>query len=113
MNSAPGDPPVERINNMDFGATESSNVHLYIPKSYYQEHAATLEPATSMQPRFAVALVPTQHIANLQRVLFNVEADKQMRRNALRQLQINVTQRDYEDSHAVLAQWQESGLKLD
>jgi hypothetical protein len=37
----------------------------------------------------ALVLVQTQHIVNLQRVLFNIEADKQMRRNALLQVQTN------------------------
>ncbi len=109
MNAAQGDLPVERVERPDHFATEESNVHLYIPKS----QAGSLPPATSMQPRFTLVLVQTQHIANLQRVLFNTEADTQMRRNALLQLQTNVTQRDCEDSRAVLAQWHECRLTLD
>jgi hypothetical protein len=57
-------------------------------------------------PRFS-------NVRNLQTVLFNVEADKQMRRNSLWQLTTNVTQRECEDSHAVFAQWNECGLTLD
>lgn len=98
IQNASGDPPVERLDKMDFGATEPDLSHQW---------------ATSIQPRFALMLVQTQHIANLQRVLFNIEADKQMRVNALRQLQINVKDRDCEDSRAVLAQWQECGFTLE
>ena len=57
-------------------------------------------------------MVSDGNVRNLQTVLFNVEADKQMRVNALRQLQINVKDRDCEESSAVLAQWQECGLTL-
>ena len=57
-------------------------------------------------------MVSDGNVRNLQTVLFNVEADKQMRRNALRQLQTNVTRRDCEDSCAVLAQWNGCGLML-
>lgn len=87
--------------------SEPDNTWRHIPKSAYQEHA------TSMQPRNPLMLVQTPHLANLQRVLFNTEADAQMRRNALRQLQINVKDRDCEESRYALAQWQESGLTLE
>jgi hypothetical protein len=69
---------------------------------------------TSTQSHWSgLAMVNDGNVRNLQTVLFNLEADKQMRRNALRQLQTNSTQRDCEDSRAVLAQWQECGLTLD
>ena len=69
---------------------------------------------TSTQPHWkGLVQVRYEHVKNLQTVLFNSGADTQMRRNALRQLQTNVTQRDCEDSRAVLAQWTELGLTLD
>jgi hypothetical protein len=105
MQNPPEGMTVTRVER-DFGATESDNTHLYVSKA----QAGRLEAATSMQPRYSLVPVQTQHIANLQRVLFNSEADTQMRRNALCQLQTNVTERDCEESRAVLEQWQECGL---
>jgi hypothetical protein len=105
MQSVPGDPPVERVQISEHFSSEEDATHLYQPKG--------MEYATSMQPRYPVALVQTEHIRNLQRVLFNSEADKQMRRNALKQLTINVTQRDCEESAVVLQQWQEFGLTIE
>jgi len=69
MNTAPGDPPVTRLDNMDFGATEPDNTGLYVPKG-----------ETSMQPRFVlpycdgpvrshavVALTESAHLLERQR----------------------------------------------
>jgi hypothetical protein len=37
MSNAPGDPPVTRLDNMDFGATEPDNTGLYRPKGMQYE----------------------------------------------------------------------------
>jgi hypothetical protein len=52
------------------------------------------------------------NIRNLQTVLFNVEADKQIRIRAHAQL-IRNSALGCPDSAAVLAQWQACGLTLD
>jgi hypothetical protein len=76
-------------------------------------HRATVNDSLTLQPRFT-GLVPVRNnnIRNLQTVLFNVEADRQMRIRAHRQLQINAAQ-GCEDSTNVLSQWEELGLSLD
>ena len=84
------------------------------PEHYSSEPDLSHQWVTSMQPQWkGLVMVSDGNVRNLQTVLFNLEADTQMRRNALRQLQTNSTQRDCEDSRAVLAQWRECGLTLD
>jgi hypothetical protein len=85
-----------------------------MPEHFSSEPDLSHQWVTSMQPHWkGLVQVSDGNVRNLQTVLFNLEADKQMRRNALRQLQTNVTQRDCEDSRAVLAQWRECGLSVD
>ena len=87
---------------------------IQMPEHFSSEPDLSHQWVTSMQPQWkGLVQVNDGNVRNLQTVLFNLEADKQMRRNALRQLTTNSTQRDCEDSRAVLAQWRDSGLALD
>ncbi len=96
MNNADGDLPVQRIDNMDFGATEPAHW------------------LTSMHPRLN-ELVPVQdgHIRNLQTLIFNREADKQMRIRALAQLRLYAIEDSNLEATAVLRQWEECGLVIE
>jgi hypothetical protein len=99
MVGATGDIPVQRVELPEHFSSEPDLSHHWV---------------TSTQPHWSgLVQVNDGNIRNLQTVLFSIEADKQMRRNALRQLQTNVAQRECEDSAAVLAQWRDSGLTLD
>ena len=99
MVGATGDIPVQRVE---------------VPEHFSSEPDLSHHWVTSTQPHWSgLVQVNDGNIRNLQTVLFNIEADKQMRRNALRQLQTNVAQRECEDSAAVVSQWCECGLKLD
>jgi hypothetical protein len=87
---------------------------IQMPEHFSSEPDLSHQWVTSMQPQWkGLVMVSDGNVRNLQTVLFNLEADTQMRRNALRQLQINSTQRDCEDSRAVLAQWHECRRTLD
>jgi hypothetical protein len=80
---------MERV-NQDFGPTEDDFSHPWL---------------TSMQPHFeGLVKVNDNNIRNLRTVLFNREADQQMRIRALAQLHWNANNNDCAESSAVLAQ---------
>ena len=110
MPSPPKSVRVDCIEHEDHQSGEESNTHLYVPKGVPKSQE---EEYTSLQPRFALVQVNDGSIRNMQTVLFNKEADVQMRRNALRQLKTNVKQRDCEESRSVLAQWDGLGITID
>lgn len=57
--------------------------------------------------------VSDPNVRNLQTVLFNVEADRDMRRRALKQLAHNAKRFDSQDASAVLQQWYSLNLELE
>lgn len=68
---------------------------------------------TSLQPHFTLLQVSDPNVRNLQTVLFNVEADRDMRRRALKQLAHNAKRFDSQDASAVLQQWASLNLELE
>jgi hypothetical protein len=85
---------------------------IQMPEHFSSEPDLSHQWVTSMQPQWkGLVQIADQNIRNLQTVLFNVEADKQMRIRAHTQLTRNSAQ-GCPDSAAVLAQWHECGLTL-
>jgi hypothetical protein len=110
MVNSPNDLTVTRVET-DFGATEGSNLHLYVPKG--TEANLSHLWATSMQSRFdGLVRVSDEATRNLQTVLFLESGERQMRIRALRQLERNASSGN-QDAANVLVQWRGSGLSLD
>lgn len=84
-----------------------------MPEHFSSEPDLSHQWVTSMQPQWkGLVQVSDGNVRNLQTVLFNVEADKQMRTRAHAQLTRNSAQ-GCPDSAAVLAQWKECGLTVE
>jgi hypothetical protein len=106
MQNAPGDPPVERIDNLNFGATEPDNTHLYIPKSLQGQM-----DITSMQKtRFLIPSEIYGPVRNHTVVVLTSSANIVDRRRSLAQLRTMAAAGD-EQATAVLEAM--SGLMLD
>ena len=98
--------------SIDPAAPKAAQIQM--PEHFSSEPDLSHQWVTSMQPHWnGLVQVNDGHIRNLQTLIFNCEADKQMRIRALAQLRLYAIEDSSLEATAVLRQWEECGLKLE